>query len=251
MKISDKKSLFKQKRTWIIVGAVVAVCIILFTLAWVAAANRQAGAAAQIQKWYDTAKATAKVVSSDSQASRDERLSAIKSLTVTQDDSICKSVWWGAWRDEFWPPAKAEVDECVANAALLNKVAESASVLETYLADDTKVAKTLAIIKIAKGSGDWQKTAASSVESALRDIEAMAANRNNKKLLDASKEKLEAISTKWVALGQASSKEDREAYLKAEGELAQAYADLGVIGDISDEQVKKLIEELQANTDKL
>jgi len=249
MKIHVSKSAINQKRTWIIVCAIVIIAALIGI--WTASSLRHAKIITEVDQAYAEAKATAKAVSTSSKASRDNRLKAINKLSKAQTIVTCSGEWWSGWYDTLLPTAKAEVDDCIAKLKKLNAVSRVAARANVYLDDDAKVAKTLAVMKVATGSGNRQKTALSSVESALRDIEAMAVTGDNKVLIVASKEKLTVIITAWNALNEASSKEDKMAYQKAEGQLAQAYADLGAISDASDTQVKKLIVALQVTIHKL
>lgn len=247
MKMHSPTPILKQKRTWIVAGVVIAVAL---TGLWVAASMQQAASVkAQVDEDYEQARAAGRVVLADNTTSQSERLAAVETLSNISAKS-CGGEWWSSWQQAL-PSVQAATKDCEAKVKRVQAVSKAANELKNYVNDDTKVAKTFEVLKTSAGSGDWQKVALSSAESARRDIEAMAVTKDNKKLLVTSKDKLVAIIAAWTALNDASSKEDKDAYLKAQDELSQAYADLGAISDVSDAQIVILVAPLEAAIAKL
>ena len=249
MKIHTPTSFIKRKQTWLIIA--LAVILAAFVGLWVVAGLQHAAIAKNVDKEYSDAKAAAKLIAKDSSASRDKRLVAIKTLSTPREIQNCEGEWWNVWYGMVLPSAKQGVKDCETKAKHLLATAMAASRVNEYLEADVKVTKTLAVLKPATGSDTWQKTALSSAQSALRDIEAMAVTKDSKALLVVSKDKVLAITKAWGSLNEASSKEDKTAYLDAQSKLIQSYADLGAISDVSDKQVEELVGALQVEASKL
>jgi hypothetical protein len=249
MQIHSSKSFFKQKRSWLIAAVIV---ITLVGVVWVAASvSAHNEAMKAVKQRADVAKDAAKHIAPDSKADNSERLAAIKTLSTLKPTKVCRGEWWNSWYGTVLPAAKKSVQNCTELSKRIANVSNSASRLDAYLESDTKIARTLAIIKVANGSNEWQKTAASSAESAQRDLDAITSTKDTELLLATSKERVEAIINGWSALNTASAAQDKDAYLKAEDELVQSYANLGAISDISDERVRELVAALQIATNTL
>ncbi len=247
MKIPERASVIKQKRTWLIVAVVLVVII-----AGVAILSdlRYANVSKSLNNDYRRAKQSAQAIVPDSKAGREDRLKAVNELSI-QVTVKCQGEWWNAWYGVLIPSAQERVKDCMAKTIKLRAISQAANRLQEYLKDDDKVSKTLEVLKIATGSNDWQKTALASAESTRRDLEKIAVTKDNKVLLATSKEKVSAIIAKWNALNTAASKQDKTAYLQAQTELAGSYADLGAISDVSDAQVEKLVGALYAKSSML
>ena len=248
MKMHSSKPIFKQKRIWLAVGVVVFIAAIVGM--WILAGMQLNAVNEQVDAAYSEAKVTSQSVLAGSKVSQQKRLAAVEQLAGTTTPEDCGGEWWSAWYLAL-PAAKKTAQQCMAKVERLRLVAQAATELKMYLDDDLKVAKTLTTLKMSTGSDTWQKTAQGSAETVLRELENMSETKSNQELLTVSKDKTKLVIDGWVVFNEASSKEDKAAYLDAESKLSQAYANLGVISDVSDKQVIKLVGSVQASISKL
>ena len=154
MKIRSATSFMKQRRTWLIAIATVLVALLVLGIA---SGIRHAQIISRVDSTYSDVKTQATFVSTISKASRAKRLTAIKNLSKVQVVDSCKGEWWNAWYAAVLPAAKTEADDCMAALKKIHAVSAAATNLDRYLTDDNKVAKTLAVLKEAKGSVEGKK----------------------------------------------------------------------------------------------
>ena len=239
MQIHKPNSFVKQKLVWL--AALALVVIGVMTGVWFASNARHEQIISEVKGVRDNVKRLTDTAMADRDVTPDERLAAIKDLSQTKTLKHCNGEWWNEWYSALAPTAKAQLKACEHQLKQIQAVASAATKLHLYLVDDAKIAKTLVLLKVANGTEASQRVALSSAESALRDIEAIGVTAENKALLIASKEKIMDIIDRWNSLNKASKDQNRETYQTAKDDLAQAYADLGEVSDISDKQVQALV----------
>lgn len=248
MKHLKEKKLFKRKRTWMIVGATLMVTLGAgFVVLGVT--SQQSVFAATDRQRQEVKSFTAAIFSNSS--NNNQRLSAIKRLGELEVKGNCRGEWWNGWQQSVLPPLKKASDKCEQDRQKLDAVVAAAGQAQEFLQYDTAVTQQIATLAISSTKQNWQQAALKDAQKAQAAIKSIRTPKSSKDAQKAAVDRLGAIITSWNSLNAASAKQDKTAYLDAEGKLKQAYADLGAVADASDAGISKLVSLLKQEANRL
>lgn len=242
----------RSKRVWL--GLCIALVAVIVIAAVLVAKHDHRQRTIAVAAQYAAAKKLAAMAASSSESlSRTERLTALSNLADTSVPTVerCEGDWWSSWYANVVSSAGEDRVACKRQLEQLRSITTVAAQFNAYLIDDQKVAAAIKVITPTTNKDDWQTAALSSADSALRDVEAITATKDNKAVIAAATGVLTEIIDAWAALNAADEKEDKTAYLAAKTALEDAYAGIGAVSDVSDEQVVQLAARFHAQAQKL
>lgn len=233
----------------LVIVTILATVLIVSVLGW----QRWQAAAASSQQWRSEAQQVyAAATAADEATDRATRLQALTSLarlTATQPD--CEGKWWYGWVADVLPPATRAMQRCQADVAVVLPVATQAEQLSTYLNQEGELAPIIGSLTIDSAKSDWQTNAAAAARRAETEVARMEPSEAFKPVQQTARQQVKTIGTRWQALEEASKKQDRKAYEAAVDGLDNAYLALSVIGDVADQELARLLEQLTLTGDKL
>lgn len=216
--------------------------LLLGVWAWFAGGARQQ---ASFRRTDERVAQVKMLVKSAFSGSRIARLSAINSLSKLPTKGMCHGDWWNEWQQAVIASIKSDADRCRQQERKVQNTVRAAQAIQDYSTADTGIAKQLAALKVDTTAPDWPLKAKAAAIRAAQAINSIRAISTAEPVQKSAKEHVAAILAAWDALNAASSKQDKDAYLAAEAQLKQAYADLAAISDVSDAQLATLLARLQ------
>ena len=246
MKIAATKVLM-SKKLWIFIAAT-GLLITALSVYLLGNARQQASfdtASTRYDRMQTLSKAT---FAPDGKAAN--RVEAISELAQLQAANSCKADWWNDWQQSL-PRTEPKAQECRKRETQIARIALLAQNVQQYIASETVITKQIATLRIDSKAKNWQQTALGNATSALKIIDDTEPVESAEALKKASNECITNIIKAWNALNQASTKQDKTAYLTAETNLKQAYVNLGAITDVADVSLGAVVTPLKTATSKL
>jgi len=228
--------------TRLIVVTVLAIILIVSVLGW----QRWQAASSNSQQWRSEARrAYAAATTIDEETDRATRLQALTRLAALTDaQPTCEGEWWYGWVADVLPPASRAAQRCQTDVAVVAPVALQAEQLSTYLRQEAELAPIISSLTIDSAKSDWQANAAAAARQAETAVARLEPSEAFKPVQQCARQQMKTIGTRWQALEEASKKQDRKAYEAAVDGLDNAYLALSVIGDVSDQELGRLLEQL-------
>jgi len=221
----------------LLIGAAIIV-VLLLVWGWFAGSARQQ---TSFHRTDDRVNQVEKLLSDVYTGNRAERVAAIGSLARLEQKDICHADWWNDWQQSVVPTVKTEAERCRTKEKNLSKVIRAADAIQQHLAAEIKVTTQLNALTIDSSVKDWPTKAKTAAEGAVKVLDGIRVVSSVEPVKTAAKTRIEAIVAGWTSLNAASGKQDKDAYLTAEAQLKQAYANLAAIADISDAELQKLL----------
>lgn len=225
----------------LIIGIVV-VALLLSAWTWFAGAARQQSSFRRTDERIAQAKTYMKAAFS---GDRTSRLSAIDALAKLPTSGTCHGDWWNDWQQKVIPAIQTAAERCRKQEGALKGVIQAAAGVKQYEHDEAGITKQLAGLKVDTTAPDWPLKAKAAAARAAKAINSIRAIPTLEPVQKSAKTHVEAILTAWDALNTASSKQDKDAYLAADAQLKQAYANLAAISDVSDAQLTTVLKRLK------
>lgn len=248
MKHLKEKKLFKQKRTWVVI-AMVAVLVGLITVVMAGYARQQTIFGTSNERHQNAKSLVATVF--NGRSTQGQRLAAIARLTEIESGDNCKGDWWNGWQQSLLPSMKDMAVRCEKQQQAIQKVVMAARQTQDFLQYDKAVAQQMAALAIDTTKQNWPLAALKSAQEARISVKGTRTPKGGEASQRVTLGCLDAIISSWNALNAASAKQDKTAYLNAEAELKQAYANLGATADASDAGISSILDLLKKEASKL
>jgi predicted negative regulator of RcsB-dependent stress response len=228
------KDFVKTHRTLLI--SIIIALVLLAVWAWFAGNARQQ---TSFRRTDDRAKQVKTLTKDAYKGDRKDRLTAINSIAHLQQSGTCHGDWWNDWQQSVLPTIKNAAERCRTKERSIVKAIQAANGLQRYTADEQKISKQIGTLSVDVAAKDWPTKAKTAAQTAVKALDGIRIGSSAQPVQKAAKARIEVIISGWNSLNTASSKQDKTAYLAAETQLKQAYADLAAISDVSDTQVLK------------
>jgi hypothetical protein len=235
------KDFIKTHRT-LIVGILIALALVAVWM-WFAGNARQQ---TSFRRTDDRAKQVKTLVADVFKGSHKDQQVAINSIARLEQSGTCHGNWWNDWQQSVVPTIRNAADRCRTKERSILKAIQAANGMKRYVTDEQKIIKQISSLSVDASAKDWPTKAKTSAQAAAKALDGIRVVSSAQPVQKVAKAHIEAIISAWNSLNTASSKQDKTAYLAAETQLKQAYADLAAISDVSDTQVLKLLSGLSA-----